>query len=73
MRRVFGHVVQQRSGDRARVEAQVGQDAGDRLGMDDVRLARLAPLAGVRLIRKLVRPANQRLVLRRITLRQMIA
>ena len=65
---VLGHVVQQRRGDGARVEAQVGQDAGDRFGVDDVGLARLAPLARVRRIRELVRAVHQRLVLRRVAL-----
>ena len=42
---VFRHVVQQRGGDGLRIEVQRGQDAGDRDGVGDVRIARLAQLA----------------------------
>ena len=44
-RRIFDDVVQQRGGDRLVVHLELGQNAGDREGMLDVRLARSPALA----------------------------
>jgi hypothetical protein len=46
--RVFDHVVQERRGDRRPVHLEVGQDAGHRERVLDVRLARGATLLAVR-------------------------
>ena len=47
-RGILGNVVQQRRGHGLRVQAQIGQDAGDGQRMDDIRLARDALLSIVR-------------------------
>ena len=46
-RRVFHDVVQQRGGQRLRVEMQLGEDVGDRERVDDVGIAGLAELTFV--------------------------
>ena len=51
-RRVLDDVVQDRRDHRLRIEAQVGEQVGDRDGMGDVRLARAALLALVGLERE---------------------
>ena len=52
---VLHRVVQKACGDRRRIEHQLGEDAGHRQRMEEIRLAGLAHLALMRLLGKMVR------------------
>ena len=53
-RGVFGHVVQQRRGERLRVHVPLREDVGDGERVGDIRLAGLAELAFVRRLAEVV-------------------
>ena len=63
-RRVFDHVVQQRRGERLRIEMPLREDVGDRQRMRYVGIAGLAELARVRGFAELVSGFEPRYVLR---------
>ncbi len=62
--RVLDGVMEQRGDDRLGIEAQVGEDAGDRERMLDVRLSGEPGLARVRAVRDVERASNRGLILR---------